>query len=306
PELLPDIFPFLKSPLPEIRAEAANAVGQASQGWSSSSTAPIGTTGNTPHVHKKSGVKPAAGAVNLEAAAAATASRLSVETEGSVRGALCQTIGRLPYTTPEQVQRAESLLVGALGRDESVEGRLGIAQGLEALIRLRRPLSPPSARALTTLEELAAPSSSDGLSVRTARVGRVALEALIAADAVQQDVVERAAAHPDAQVRRLAMRAASLGSRDASDTYTAVLRRGLTDPSPLVRLEALRSAQVPGSAGARPEACPAAITATNDQDEHLVLLALDELAGCSSFPGAVALLEQTVTGDGISDSGFGI
>src|SRR5689334_14110953 len=32
PELIADIIPLLKSPLPEIRAEAANAVAQAAQG----------------------------------------------------------------------------------------------------------------------------------------------------------------------------------------------------------------------------------------------------------------------------------
>src|SRR5436853_3921435 len=33
PELIPDIVSLLKSPLAEIRAEAANAIGQAAQGW---------------------------------------------------------------------------------------------------------------------------------------------------------------------------------------------------------------------------------------------------------------------------------
>src|SRR6185436_11819895 len=33
PALIPDILPLLKHPLPEVRAEAANAVGQAAEGW---------------------------------------------------------------------------------------------------------------------------------------------------------------------------------------------------------------------------------------------------------------------------------
>ena len=33
PDVIPDILPLLKSALPEIRAEAANAVAQAAQGW---------------------------------------------------------------------------------------------------------------------------------------------------------------------------------------------------------------------------------------------------------------------------------
>src|SRR5207244_2676960 len=38
PALIPDILPGLKSPLPEIRAEAANAIGQAAQGWKKGSS----------------------------------------------------------------------------------------------------------------------------------------------------------------------------------------------------------------------------------------------------------------------------
>jgi len=33
PELMADILPSLRHPLPEIRAEAANAIAQAAQGW---------------------------------------------------------------------------------------------------------------------------------------------------------------------------------------------------------------------------------------------------------------------------------
>src|SRR5207237_5065401 len=33
PELIPDILALLRSPFPEVRAEAADAAGQAAQGW---------------------------------------------------------------------------------------------------------------------------------------------------------------------------------------------------------------------------------------------------------------------------------
>src|SRR5207244_8832536 len=74
---------------------------------------------------------------------------------------------------------------------------------------------------------------------RDARVRRLALEALIAADAMDDAVIARAATDPDAQVRRLAMRAAATPGRVGR--ATDVLRAGLSDPAAMVRLEVLRS-----------------------------------------------------------------
>jgi cyclophilin family peptidyl-prolyl cis-trans isomerase/HEAT repeat protein len=293
PELLSEILPLLKSPLPEIRAEAANAIGQAVQGSKQQAAA------KSPAVRAAGAARlPYAGA-SVDSAAAAMIARLRAEAEPGVRAALCQTIGRLPYAAPEQVQRAESALVDALAREESVDGRLGIAQGLEGLIRLHRRSSPPSARALSALEDLAgrAPADGairlkpDGAPARAARVTRIALEALITAGAVQQDAILRAAADPDAQVRRLAMRAAAGPTRAGADTDAEVLRRGITDASPLVRLEALRGLQAREGG---PEACAVAVAAASDPNEHVALQALDQLASCSLSPDALALLVRTV------------
>jgi cyclophilin family peptidyl-prolyl cis-trans isomerase/HEAT repeat protein len=290
PDLIAELIPFLKAQLPEIRSEAANAIGQAAQGWT---RALARTTERTPPVRRTAASRPATAGINVDALAAVATARLDVETDASVRAALCQTIGRLPYITPEQVQRAESTLVSVLARDESVEGRLGVAQGLEALVRLRRGSSPPSARGIAALEALAtgAPLLA---GTRAERVNRVALEALIDAGALHEEIVAHAAAHADAQVRRLAMRAAAATARnnDGADRFRAILLRGLADASPMVRLEALKGMRTYDDAG--PEACAAALTAASDSDEHVVLLALDHLGACPT-PESVARLEQTVS-----------
>jgi cyclophilin family peptidyl-prolyl cis-trans isomerase len=114
-------------------------------------------------------------------------------------------------------------------------------------------------------------------------------------------VLEATAQDPDAQVRRLAMRATAF-SGGAGTAVTAaaaetVLSAAARDESPVVRLEALRSRRVRGD----PEACAAALTATADRDTHVVLLALDQLGACGDSADAIIALERTVTD--LSDAG---
>src|SRR2546430_5242138 len=140
PELIPDIVPLLKSPLAEIRAEAANAIGQAAQGWKRPAairTAAVRKTGGS--------------ALTIDVAVTALVGRLHVEDDAAVRGALCQAIGRLPYATGQEVQQADSTLTEALAHEDSTDGRLGIAQGFEALIRLNQKLTKPSPPAVARL-----------------------------------------------------------------------------------------------------------------------------------------------------------
>src|SRR5438309_8218710 len=80
PELIPDLLALLKSPLPEIRAEAANAVGQAAQGWKQ-------TPARTAAVRKTGGQRPAGRAPTVDTAAEALSARLHIEEDGLVRGA---------------------------------------------------------------------------------------------------------------------------------------------------------------------------------------------------------------------------
>ena len=70
-----------------------------------------------------------------------------------------------------------------------------------------------------------------------------------------------------------------------------LLREGLADNSPMVRLEALLGMRMRGGG----EMCPASLAALHDRDTHVVLLALDQLAACGIDPDAVAALEHAVT-----------
>ena len=114
---------------------------------------------------------------------------------------------------------------------------------------------------------------------------RLALEALIIAGALDESLVVHAAADPDPQTRRLAMRAAA-----ASGKGTGVLARGLQDATPMVRLEALR-----GFAARRDDgACDTFVAATRDAEPHVALVAIDQLAVCTGHEPGVKLLESIV------------
>lgn len=266
PELISDITTSLRHPLPEVRLEAATAIGQAAQGW-------------------KRGTPPSAATV-AEVLNTVVA-RLRIEADADVRTALCETIGRLPYAAAADAERAERTLLEIAGRAESVTDRLGAAKGFESLVRNQRKLRPSSADAIGALRTLALPASGESSS--GARVRRLALEALISAAAVDEAVVEAALRDPDAQVRRLAMRGAAL--QPDGEAAAKALAAGLADDSPMVRLEALRSLRSRNS----PNLCAVAHTWSSDRDVHVALTAIDLLAACATSADAIATLEAAVT-----------
>jgi cyclophilin family peptidyl-prolyl cis-trans isomerase/HEAT repeat protein len=268
PALIPDLLPSLRHPLPEIRAEAANAIGQAAQGW-------------------KGDKAPAAPA--LDAVLSPLVMRLKVEADADVREAICDTIGRLPYVSAAQVESAERTLIEMAGRADTLTDRLGVAQGLEGLARIQRKIRAPGDEALALLRRLAVPMKNE--AVTGARIRRLALEALTTASVVDGETVSGAAHDADAQVRRLAVRAAAAAAPQvaAADLH-ALLKAALADDSPIVRLETLRSLRVRND----DDSCAAALSAAGDHDMHVTLSALDQLGACASAPDAVAALERTV------------
>jgi peptidyl-prolyl cis-trans isomerase B (cyclophilin B) len=298
PDLIADIVPALRHSLPEVRAEAATAIGQAAQGWT----------------HRPPSKAPAG--ADVDAASAALAARLSVEADASVRAVIAESLGRLPYVTGDQVEKAGRTLLGLLARSQSAPDRLGVARGLEAIARLHpgpRPMDAAVVGTLRTLATLSLPPSAVDLDARVtrrlpagiasdpardARVRRVALQALIDAEAADDAVIRGAVADPDAQMRRLAMRAASNPAAGSSAVAADVLRQGLADPSAMVRLEAIMALPAhdleagPGT-GAHLNGCEAAMGAVGDPDLHVALAGLDRLAPCSS-DDAVAILEDAV------------
>jgi cyclophilin family peptidyl-prolyl cis-trans isomerase len=277
PSLAPDILSGLTYRYPEVRAEAANALAQALQGYDAS--------------------RGGSAAITPTSALEAMLARLGIEDEASVRAALGESIGRLSYTRAEDVERAEVALAN-LAAAPSVTDRLGAAKGFEALVRLSRSVRPLGGSAVAALRALAGvaadpinltsaaggPTRVEPDPLRDARVRRLALEALVTAEILDDELVSRSQSDADPQVRRLAMRAARIRA-DATR-----LQDALKDPAPMVRLEALAGLQPPGS----DITCMAAIAATQDDDTHVAVLAIDRLAACSAFPDAIAALQKNI------------
>ncbi|HEX3645006.1 MAG TPA: peptidylprolyl isomerase [Vicinamibacterales bacterium] len=280
PALIADLVPSLRHALPEIRSEAANAIAQAAQGWKGEGSGGRG---------QGSGLT-APTAAAIDGASNPLAGRLKVEAEPDVREALCDALGRLPYVNAAQAESAERTLLEMAGRAGTLTDRLGVAQGLEGLVRTERKLRAPDDAALTLLRRLVVPLK--GEAVTGARVRRLALEALTNAAAVDVDTLGAAAHDPDAQVRRLAVRAAAAAAPQVSPAELhSLLTAGRADDSPIVRLEALRSLRTRNDA----DACAAALAATGDRDPHVALFALDQLGACGSAPDATAALDRIVT-----------
>lgn len=259
PEFIPEILAGLRNASPEVRAESANAAAQAAQGWKTD--------------------PPKKATAALDAALAALAARLKVDGDSDVRAALAESIGRLPYTEAAQAEKADSVLVETAGRAEEASDRLGVAKGFEARSRISRALLMPGPEAIATLKRLAAPSGAEATTA--ARVRRLALEALLTMSAADAELVASAVQDADAQVRRLAMRAAA----------PTILASHLDDESPIVRIEALRLLTQKKAE----QACDAAARMTADSETAVALVALDQLAGCGASSDAVALLERAVT-----------
>lgn len=266
PALIVDLLPMLAAPLPEVRTEAATAIGQASQGWG---VAPGGT---------------AAAPGPIASLVRSIDARLKIERHPDVRVALCEVLGRLPYVEPPDVDRAEERLVEIAEHGASMADRLGVAKGLEALERRQQQRHVPGAAAVAVLRRLAEPASGD--TQGGARARRLAFEALTRADEADEATVERALNDQDPQVRRLAVRAAR--SRRLSE-HAALA--GLTDRVALVRVEALRTLGGRGS----DTLCPAAVVAAADGAAHVALAALDQLRACGTSSDATNLLDRAVT-----------
>ena len=226
PSLAADLTRFVTAASARVRMEAANALGQA--------------------------VAAAEGDA-VERARRTLLGRLSTENDQRVLGAICETLGRLPYMSASAVREIETALVRATlqpgpgatvrpsttssalgapvmgvtigfdasGRNALLEVLVGATKGLEALVRQQARRSPPQASTLARLRRLV-------VSARPPTEGA-------AAEPAEADT--EAYAH----VRRLALQA--LNSINAADEPAIVA--GLADPDAQVRRLA---AQVAGAA----------------------------------------------------------
>jgi len=264
PALITDILPGLRHRLPEVRAEAANAIAQAAQGL-------------------RGDARPS---FSLGPAQAALITRLGADDTPAVRAAVAESLARLPYASAPDAAQAETALLDFAPRATSSADRLGLAKGLEAFTRLQRTLRQPGAGVTDALRRLARNQLGrpEPEQLRDARVRRLALESLITLGTADVDTIVEAAADPDPQVRRLAVRAATV------DGAQAIVARGLNDPVAMVRIEALRTSR---ARNAR-DACGPALTGASDPDMNAATVAIDQLASCGDNPEAVTYLSRAL------------
>jgi cyclophilin family peptidyl-prolyl cis-trans isomerase/HEAT repeat protein len=283
PHLAAQLMPFVTHARPEVRAEAANALGQT---FAAIPRAPDATAPLPEHV----------GVVTK-----ALLARVRTEPDPYVTGVVAETLGRLPFRSADAMLAVERALAALLPiPDRAVPVRAGVEpaarlmhpaavagalKGLETRIRVYQKLAPPEPATIARLRG-AATLGSDSSEADLGFVRRVAWTALNGARGADLALIDRGLEDPDQQVRRLAVLA--LGSVEApADERSGRVERSLRDRSHLVRYDAVRvynrTLQKTG--------CAPLLAATDDPSAHVALAAIDALGdGCPAGPSAVATL----------------
>lgn len=318
--LAPIVAPLLATPIPAVRAEAANALGQAvANGDAGVASGPI-------------------------------RERLDVETDPWVTGVMAATLGRLPYRDSGEVRRTARILVrlaesalrdaGAVGVEDvpagpegavptggaggaepstspersdptgaELEGGvpedlsvlLGVARGLESLVRRSGGVDgDPKAGAMDNAETsdvgrvlsgLARMGRQDGAPPQDRRaraealIRRYAMAGLVGVELGGAETIRDALADPDLEVRRLGAVAAR--TWDALPRRPELIAVALSDDAPVVRYEGLRALRERESAD---RVCEAAIAAVGDSDPHVSLLALETMGDSCAGRSAEAIV----------------
>ena len=263
-DLIPALTRPLADPVADVRIEAANAVGQLAR-------EPKGVTD----------------------AKSRLLARTKIEREPRVWAVVAATLGRLPYTTAAEYDEVEAVLARALPGEKTTAVRLdevlGAVEGLESLSRLAKISKLKDA----TIRGLRAAASLEGRredAEKLARIRRLATQALIASGAATRPSLDAGIADADDEVRRLTM----IAARADVEGREAVVSRGLTDPNPRVRWEAL---QTWGRAFQK-TSCDPVVKAVRDTNAHVSLLAIDLLGnGCPSSAGILRPLAEGLTAD---------
>jgi cyclophilin family peptidyl-prolyl cis-trans isomerase/HEAT repeat protein len=253
PERVEDIVPLLADPAAEVRAEAVNALAQA--------------------VHRNAG-RPA-----LEP----LLGRVEQESDAGVLGVIARSLGRLSLDESGRDEVARALLTLAGPTDGS--GRrgdqpLGAALGMESFARG----GPVGSAVSDRMRELARQGpGSDAFGEEGARIRAVATAALGASGSFTNADMEVALGDPDEGVRWHA----ATRLRIEEGASLALVERALEDPSGPVRLEAVRAL----AASSALEGCEHLVAASEDEDPHVRLAALDALARpCPNRPARLTAL----------------
>lgn len=257
PSHIQTISALLSSETKEVRAEAANALGQA--------------------VFNGPG----------DEVGAILQTHLPGESDPDVRGAIGRTLGRLSFENPIGLKEAETTLLEMTSLeagDAPFPTLMGAVMGLEWMARRNRgiQLTEPTLRRLEALTSFGLSSSSpDEVTVPSgpagtegaARLRRTSLMALTAARATTPETIQRTIQDPDPDVRRLAIVAVGRGSLLPGGW--PVLDQVLADPNPRVRTQALTALGTQVHEGQR---CARLLSATKDPDTKVATGAMDLLA----------------------------
>ena len=199
---------------------------------------------------------------------------LNQKTIGDLAGVMIP-LGRIHYATPEQMRKAEALIL-RLTLFARPDYRLGgvYASGIRALELLARTNTKVAALDPDTVAEL--DKAVDKRSVNdNGFTGFLALSALLNGRGLTEDTERVALKHEDAQVRRLAMTVLTGGGAGLDDdTRLRLIEEGLGDQAGQVRYEALRAYI---RRGARASGCGPILDRREDRDLHVALAALDAL-----------------------------
>jgi cyclophilin family peptidyl-prolyl cis-trans isomerase/HEAT repeat protein len=275
-DVIADLLPYLNEA--PTRAEAANALAQALGG-------PM----------LRDAVLGQQEQVVLDALLAAGATELTSKAALAL-SPLARSVGRLPFTSAEQIEAAENFLRRILDTpfpQAADEPHVGAARGLESLARLHRKTHQLDDLTVERLREYAR-------STHPARADRRrnALLALVAAQRIDGDTIE-AVRTLEPELRRLA--ASSLGGAGLQipdDDRIRWLRELLRDRSAMVRLEAVRA----WARRAAPlHGCLPLVDRLADDDLQVALMAIDVLGEACADDTAITGRLSSIAGGGSVD-----
>ncbi len=247
PGRVPSLKRMLDDPDPGVRVAAAAAMAQAVYGRDPGEVLPL------------------------------LAARVEGEADPEVIGALATNLGRLAFADPGQRDAAAEALVAfagrveGLGEDPGLAARLGLARGMEAFARGGGTEGSPPPELTAGLRALSEEGPDTAGLLAAARIRRLAVAALVRTGRLGADHAANLLPDEDWQVRRQVMIWAAGYGTGAG----AVIRVGLRNPDPRVRVEALRAYDRVIRPG---EGCRAIRAALADPDPDVVATALDLLA----------------------------
>jgi cyclophilin family peptidyl-prolyl cis-trans isomerase len=216
--------------------------------------------------------------------------------DGLVTSAPPAVLGQLPYSTPEQLDAAQTRLAAILGSPR--QPRAAAARALEALARRNRKLGRLSDETIGSLQKGAAWQLPGMSKPADDQLARESFAALMAAGVVDAPLIEAALAEQSPLYRRLgALALFGTGAALTDQERTRLVRVALADRDYTVRYDALRAwirrETIAGGCG------PIA-DALGDESLHVVLAAIDALAdhctsGDEAEPLTVRLLSELRT-----------